>query len=266
MLGILTISSHSSLRNYIRKSWINDLPENVCYIFLYDKREDIPENEKFDGIPLKAKHKGWAVRFGEKLYRYYKYVNYTQQFKDVKYVVKMDDDAILCPKKFFNYLSDKNLTTKSNVGWFHNMETWKSKVDEEHRSDEMFVLLGRDLVNRIVSREYCWSEERKDCDSLNQRYDTNYGGTSLGIWLSEMNDINPLPMNDVFDHMNSNDKLKPKDAILFHTAKTPEIAKEKYSYCISSSITLSSKIQQLTIIQIFFMLLPRMIEMNIFIS
>ena len=242
MLGILTISSHSSLRNFIRKSWINDLPKNVCYKFLYDEQKDIPENEQFDGIPLKAKHKGRAVRFGEKLYRYYKYVNYTQEFKDVKYVVKMDDDAILCPKKLFKYLSEKNLTTKSYVGWFHNMESWNSKVDYDHRSDEMFVLLGRDLVNRIASKKYCDSEERKDCESLNQLYDTNYGGTSLGIWLSEMNDIKPLPMNDVFDHKNTNVKLNPKDVLLFHTAKTPEIAKEKYSYCISSSLSLIPKI------------------------
>ena len=235
MLGILTISSHSSLRNFIRKSWINDLPKNVCYKFLYDKRKDIPDNEKFDGVALKAKYKGWAVRFGEKLYKYFKYVINTPKFKDVKYVVKMDDDAILCPKKFFKYLSDKKLTTKSYAGWFHNMGSWKSKVDFDHRSDEMFVLLGRDLVNRIASKSYCKSKKRKDCDSLNQLYDTNYGGTSLGIWLSEMNDINPLPMNDVFDHMNSNKKLKPKDAILFHTAKTPEIAKEKYSNCRKKS-------------------------------
>ena len=219
------------MRRFIRSSWINDLPKNVCYAFLYDKLEYVPEEEKNDSVSINATHEGRAVRFGEKLYRYYSYVKNNPNLENVRYVVKMDDDAVLCPRKLFEYLNDKNLTTKSYVGWFHNIKTWKSKVDYDHRSDEMFVLLGRDIVNRIVSKRYCERGSRKDCDSLGQLYDTNYGGTSLGIWLSTMNDLNPLPMNDVFDHMKSNKRLKPENTLLFHAAKTPKIAKEKYSNC-----------------------------------
>ena len=219
------------IRSFTRNSWIKDLPNNVCYKFLYDKPEDIPVDEAFDGIAINSTHQGWAVRFGEKIYQYFSYVIKDPNLKNVKYIVKMDDDAVLCPQKLFEYLKDKNITTKSYVGWFHNMNTWKNEVNFDHRPDEMFVLLGRDLVARIASKTYCKSGTRKHCDSLGQLFDTNYGGTSLGIWLSNMKDIKPLPMNDVFDHMNSNKRLKPEHTLLFHTAKTPEKAKQKYANC-----------------------------------
>ena len=45
-----------------------------------------------------------------------------------------------------------------------------------------------------------------------------------------MQDVNPLPMNNVIDQKGRN-KLRPEDILLFHTAKTPEIAKEKYANC-----------------------------------
>ena len=37
-------------------------------------------------------------------------------------------------------------------------------------------------------------------------------------------------MNNVIDQKGRN-KLRPEDILLFHTAKTPEIAKEKYANC-----------------------------------
>ena len=113
----------------------------------------------------------------------------------------MDDDAVLCPKQLFEYLDKKDLTSKSYVGWFHHLDTWTSKVDFDHRSDEMFVLLGRDLVARIASKPYCEHRTKKECESFGQLFDTNWGGTTLAVWLSPMEDINPLPMNDVFDHI-----------------------------------------------------------------
>ena len=219
------------MRNFIRKSWINDLPTNVCYVFLFDQAEYIPKNESFDSISINATYEGRAVRFGEKLYRYFSYVINDPNLENVKYIVKMDDDAVLCPLRLFEYLHSKKMNPRSYVGWFHNMDSWKSKVDYDHRSDQMFVLLGRELVTRIASKTYCAQETKKDCDSLGQLFDTNYGGTSLGIWLSTMNDIDPLPMNDVFDHFDANTRLKPEHSLLFHTAKTPKIAEEKYANC-----------------------------------
>ena len=226
------------MRAFIRKSWLNDIPNNACYVFLYDKPEYIPEHEKFDGISINATHEGYVVRFGDKLYRYFSYVINNQNLKNVEYIVKMDDDAVLCPKKLFEYLNKKDLTRKSYVGWLHRLDTWTSKVDIDHRVDEMFVLLGRDLVARIVSKPYCEYRTWKVCESLGQLFDVNWGSRSLGLWLSPMKDINPLPMNDFFDFPAMNNKpnkhnkvLEPENTLLFHPAKTTEIAEQKYANC-----------------------------------
>ena len=172
------------------------------------------------------------MKFGEKLYRYYSYVVNNPKLTNVKYIVKMDDDALPCPKKLFEYLDGRNLTGKSYAGWFHNMDTWKSQIDRFHRADEMFLLLGRDLVTRIASKPYCNHPSKIVCDSLGQLSDANCGGEAIGVWLSQMQDVNPLPMNNVIDHKGKGrNKLRPEDTLLFHTAKTPEIAKQKYANC-----------------------------------
>ena len=85
MLGILTVPTNLARRNSIRKSWLKDVPSNVCYAFLYDKREYIPQQEQFDGISLNASHEGYGVRFAEKLFRYYSYVVNNTNLKYVKY-------------------------------------------------------------------------------------------------------------------------------------------------------------------------------------
>merc|ERR1719167_220915 len=112
------------------------------------------------------------------------------------------------------------------------MDTWKSQIDRFHRADEMFLLLGRDLVTRIASKPYCNHPSKIVCDSLGQLSDANCGGEAIGVWLSQMQDVNPLPMNNVIDHKGKGrNKLRPEDTLLFHSAKTPEIAKQKYANC-----------------------------------
>ena len=59
-LGILTVQAHTSLRKFIRNSWIKDLPRNVCYKFLYDIPEYIPILEKFDGVHERNKQSRFA--------------------------------------------------------------------------------------------------------------------------------------------------------------------------------------------------------------
>ena len=66
-------------------------------MFLYDKPNYISEAEQFDSVTLNATHEGRAVQFGEKLYRFYSYVQNSAEFKNVKYVVKMDDDVVFVP-------------------------------------------------------------------------------------------------------------------------------------------------------------------------
>ena len=83
----------------------------------------------------------------------------------------------------------------------------------ENRHDEMFVVLGRHLVHIILNKHYCHPDESstskrlkfdsnenstvklkpnaekvssKECDRINFNYDTNTGGTSLGLWVERV--------------------------------------------------------------------------------
>ena len=229
ILGILTIQAHLDLRNFARSSWIKDLPKHVCYIFLYDKLKYISEKENYDGISIDSKYEGKAVRFGEKLYKFYSYVQNNSMFNNVQYVVKMDDDVVLCPKKLFQFFNHRGINSTTYAGWFHHIDL--PKISYNKRADEGFVMLGRQLVSKITSKEYCYDNNRTRCDSFDQRFDTNYGGTSLGIWLSEINDIDVFPLNNNFQHFNSNTSLKLEDTMIYHAAKTVKKAEEIYNNC-----------------------------------
>ena len=70
---------------------------------------NVPIDEAFDGISINSAHQGLAVRFGEKLYQYFSYVIRDPNLEHLKYIVKMDDYAVLCLQKIFEYLHNKNL-------------------------------------------------------------------------------------------------------------------------------------------------------------
>ena len=77
-------------------------------------------------------------------------------------------------------------------GWFHYLHL--NKLGLRKRADEMFLMIGRELMDEILSRKYCRHSSRKICDELNQLFDTDYGGSSLSVWLSELN-VTTLPLN-----------------------------------------------------------------------
>jgi hypothetical protein len=143
----------------------------------------------------------------------------------------MDDDVVLCPRNLFLFFNKTEINPKTYAGWFHNIE--QPNISLHKRADECFVMLGSDLVARILSKEYCYHNTKKTCDSLGQRFDTNYGGTSLGIWLSEINGVDVFPLNNVLQHFNSKKRLKPEDTLIYHPAKTVNKAQEIYNNCQS---------------------------------
>ena len=210
-LGVLTIPKNIIKRNFARNTWIPRIPTNVCYSFLYDKGTDILANERFDGLALNSSDKGIDGQRGEKLYNLYSYINKTKILTGVKYIIKMDDDVVLCPEKLFDFLRQKILSPDVYSGWFHHINELpvnsarnefgnEAKILGEHlRADAMFVMLGRPLMNYIVSKQYCNQRNEKDCNELNQLYDTNMEGTSLAKWLSALSTrkIQILPLNDI---------------------------------------------------------------------
>ena len=137
------------------------------------------------------------------MYKFYSYVYENEKYRNVNNVGYMDDDVVLCPE-LFKFLKTKGINNQSYAGMFYHLARVKDDGIGKHPkvfSDEMFVILGRTLMNQILSKEYCYDTSEETCASRNQRFDTNFGGESLGLWLSSVKDVHILPLNDVALHM-----------------------------------------------------------------
>ena len=67
----------------------------------------------------------------------------------------------------------------------------------------MFVIVGRELVKDIIKLPYCHSERVPSCSKTQMiAYDTDFGGTSLGLWISHVGqgNVKATALNDEFLH------------------------------------------------------------------
>ncbi|XP_021340121.1 uncharacterized protein LOC110441333 [Mizuhopecten yessoensis] len=190
VLGMLTPAIHINYRNAQRSTWLstiqrlqNELPFKITYKFLVDQstNETIIENNYYnDLVFLNVTSHGRAVKFGEKLYVWFKYIH--EHYPDALLGAKVDDDVFLCVPQIFKRL-DQLKSSKLYYGWTHGVG---SRVNIDTRIDEMFVVVGKDLLERIAKRKYC---TEKKCNANEDLIDTDFGGTSLGAWLSIYDDI-----------------------------------------------------------------------------
>ncbi|KAK3581373.1 hypothetical protein CHS0354_016219 [Potamilus streckersoni] len=200
IIGILSANGNRALRNAQRQTWIStlkqDLPLAVEYKFVLDRptQEALDEHDRErDIVFLNSSYSGYAVKFGEKLFGWFKYV--AEHNHEATIVAKMDDDVFLCTKQMIARLNELK-HTRLYYGWQHQ----KGIV----RIDEMFVVLGIDLVMRISQRRICSAKE-SECEK-SELVDTNWGGTSLGRWLSAYDDVITVPDNANIIHYHRGQK------------------------------------------------------------
>ncbi|XP_060066987.1 uncharacterized protein LOC132547235 [Ylistrum balloti] len=202
VLGMLTPHMNTKYRDGQRSTWIStiqqldsELPFRITYKFLIDRptNDTILENKKYNDIVfLNATSEGRGVKFGEKMFLWFKYIY--ENFPDAVLGAKVDDDTFLCVPQIFTRL-DALKSSTLYYGWSHGEGR---RVNEDTRMDEMFVVLGRDLIERIANRMYCNGSK---CDPNIDLIDTDYGGTSIGSWLSIYNDIDYRRDNNRIVHM-----------------------------------------------------------------
>ncbi|KAL3862580.1 hypothetical protein ACJMK2_008537 [Sinanodonta woodiana] len=227
IIGILSQDSQIELREALRQTWIpllkKDLPLTVEYTFVLDNPTPATLSElrtKQDIVFLNSSYSGYAVRFGEKMYKWFRYV--TEHYPDATLVAKMDDDVFLCVSKMLQRLSNLK-HRRLYYGWQHNKEYMQI--------DEMFVVLGMDLVLRINQRKYCY-RERSQCNNISELVDEGWGGKSIGLWLSVYDDVLTVPDNQNIIYYNR--VMKPpidirKEAnlcqkyLLYHKASVSDI-------------------------------------------
>jgi len=209
LIGILSIEPNLSLRNAQRKTWLSSKVFDFKFIFDNETPGLVAENDQYhDIVFLNASYTGKAYRYGEKLHLWFKYA--MKNYPDKRVIVKADDDVFLCPEQIKSRLLQPG-AEKIYYGWKHGNVADKN-IGYNSRIDEQFVGVGHDLVQRLADSDYCEFERGKtlsmssvkrlkqNCsDSLP---DTNYGGTSLGMWLGKFDDVMPVFDNDVLIHYN----------------------------------------------------------------
>ncbi|XP_069102383.1 uncharacterized protein [Argopecten irradians] len=239
VLGVLTPHTNTEFRDGQRSTWIStirllrdQLPFRITYKFLVDRPTNytVHEHQKHNDIVfLNATGEGRAVKFGEKLHIWLKYIH--EHYPDALLGGKLDDDVFLCVPQIFKRI-DQFKSSKLYYGWSHGAGC---NVDIEQRIDEMFVVLGRDLIERIAKRSYCYGES---CNPSVDLIDTNYGGTSIGSWLSIYNDVDHQPDNyrivqfgrDSMDQMLQNINANFCSRYVLNHKSTVEVMKQLHEY------------------------------------
>ena len=262
VVGVLSAEDHVQLRQMQRQTWMQDsrnfYPDRTLYIyFLLDRpsRALLEEQELHgDLIFLNAPDSGWAVRFGRKLYLWYT-VAY-RLHPDASFVIKMDDDCVVCTNRMWPYVWS-HLSPTMYMGWQNHFLEFEELLRQRHqrrqqifrtsenvtgtpsrfsyprvtfefRIDEYFIVLGHELWSRIVRREYC--ENPLTCNQTSQLYDTNFGGSSLANWLSIYDDVDWYPFNRLTWMVSRNTAPNQTHALQFtcpnyllvHPVKDPE--------------------------------------------
>ncbi|XP_072023850.1 uncharacterized protein [Amphiura filiformis] len=253
VLGILSADLNSDFRNASRSTWLSTvsilqdtLPFRIIYKFLLDQptNDTIVENDKYNDILfLNDTHQGRAVKFGYKLYVWYKYIYET--YPEALLVAKLDDDVFLCVPQLLKRLNELK-STKLYYGLAH--ENKKATPTGIACIDEMFVVVGKDLSERIARRKYC----AEQCNATIDLIDTNYGGSSLGSWLSIYDDVDFQPDNNRIIHrpigrgLNSEtsvlENIKPDfcSKYVIHHKSSVQVMKQLHEYkpvLVSDAVT-----------------------------
>ncbi|XP_063405746.1 uncharacterized protein LOC134689707 [Mytilus trossulus] len=240
VLGILSGEKKILFRDTQRNTWIKSmlrlhkvLPFKITYKFLLDEpsSESIKENDLHkDIVYLNVSHHGRAVKFGEKMYVWWKYIH--KVYPDALMGARIDDDAFVCVPQMFHRL---NTLKAGNLyyGWRHGKSR---QINRNNRVDEMFLVLGKDLISLVSNRTYCG---QKKCKNKNDLIDIDFGDTSLAEWLSVYSDkINFKADNDRIVQCGANSRaiykkfLKPgfcDKQLVFHKS-TCEMMNQLHSW------------------------------------
>jgi hypothetical protein len=223
VVGVLSSEANRSFRDAQRRTWMSENVTNIRIKFLLDRPSNVTAEEAAlhgDVLFLNSSFSGRAVRFGEKMDKWLRLSHVL--FPDASFVAKMDDDVYLCPASIWK-LVWMNWSPLLYLGWAHFKFT---RPSQELRMDEVFVVVGSRLVERLVERRYC--DDLSVCDNATDLYDTGSGGTSLGLWLSSYDDVHAVPINHFVIHQGPHIPHARKSPI-----RQPEVAFRKVDVCES---------------------------------
>lgn len=230
VIGILSNDEYRERRDTIRNTWIGtikvlqrQLPFKIIYSFMLDKNTTATDEENNlhkDIVYLNVPEHGYANKFGRKLYVFLQYIHQTYPRAD--FGIRIDDDVFLCVPQIF-----KRLKELMSPNLYYGISfSARHKIGP---IDEMFIVLGKQIINWVVNRTFCSSYP---CNT-NTLQDTGYGTTSLLNWIKDFKDI---------DFHNDNKRIKHLSII--HQNKDFIKHTTNPNYCKSNVVFHKVKISQ----------------------
>ena len=92
----------------------------------------------------------------------------------------------------------------------------KPEISVDVRIDEMCVIVGREIVGDIIPAAYCHPTRDENCTEHEFNFDTNYGGTSLGLWIQRVGNPHTVHDNKRILHYNFNYNIHQNDVCSTH--------------------------------------------------
>ena len=155
VIGVLSRTGNTCFRDALRMTLIRKAKAynamEVKVFFLLDKQtpELIAEqNVHGDIVFMNTIVKGWKLWLGVIFYYWLKYV--MDRFPDVSMLGRMDDDVFLCTPQIFERLQK----VKHDM-LYYGYPTSDQMCPTKDCVDDMFIIMGKTLVSRIVQRSLC---------------------------------------------------------------------------------------------------------------
>ena len=196
IIGILSRSDKNCLRDAHRQTLIAQSKSHkkldIRIYFVLD--EETPEllaeqNIHRDIVFLNTSIHGWNRYFGTKLFMWMKYV--VDNFPDVDLIGRMDDDVFACAPQIF----DRLYHVRHDMLYYGYPTGTLENCPDQDCVDEMFLVIGKTLAQRVVNRTLCKSIEElrkhrlKQVPKCLQTFELHTGTHELRRWIKPYNDI-----------------------------------------------------------------------------
>ncbi|CAG2207074.1 unnamed protein product [Mytilus edulis] len=211
VLGIFSANGRERFRKIQRETWIDammkmqhHIPFRITYKFLLDNFDEgtIKENIIYkDILSLNVTSRDGSINVARKMHLWMEHIKI--YYPNALLGAKLDDETFMCVPQIFYRLD--NLKSKSLCFSYNHIKGNATNIYSDF--DDLFVVLGRDIIARIANRTYCTQNK---CETKNK---TNYSGVkSLAKWITGSSDIDfhgdihcaPNENNQYVQHSESN--------------------------------------------------------------
>ncbi|CAC5393074.1 unnamed protein product [Mytilus coruscus] len=223
VLGIFSANGRERFRKIQRETWIDamvkmqqHIPFRITYKFLINNfdKGTIKENIIYkDILSLNVTPRGGSINVARKMHIWMNHIQ--MHYPNALLGAKLDDETFMCVPQIFYRLD--NLKSPNLCFSYNYKKLNKTNIYKD--INELFVVLGRDIIARIANGIYCTKDK---CSTNSELLDTNLNGvTSQAKWITGSShidlqgDIQCRP-NENYPYVQYSDSNLCRTHLIFH--------------------------------------------------